>query len=302
MIKIKKEWGRAPWHLIRRDIEIKYFPYRIKKKLEESKKKCKQRVNNHSLFTYVAIETISACNSDCSFYPVSTINNKRPVVYMDDSLFKEIIRQLKELNFTGSLRLDINNEPLLDKRLVPRIAYIRQVLGDDVRVSIETNGILLTVPKIYRFFESGLNSIFIDDYADSWYDYLLFTKRTRENLQELDAKKINKNVILTINHRLKKQVLSDRSGKVKGRKFIGITDREKFCNFPFRSMNINAKGDVIICCRDSYWQKVMGNIQNNKLEEIWFNNEYKEIREAFLKGKRILSLCQKCSSNGSFTI
>jgi len=38
MIKIKKRWGRAPWHLIKNDIGVKYFPNRIKKRLEESKK------------------------------------------------------------------------------------------------------------------------------------------------------------------------------------------------------------------------------------------------------------------------
>lgn len=302
MIKIKKEWERAPWRLIKNDIGVKYFPNRINKRLEELKKKCKQRVNNHSLFSHVAIETISACNNDCSFCPVSIINNKRPLVYMNDSLFKEIIRQLKELNFMGSLLLDINNEPLLDKRLSQRITHIRQILGDDVKISIETNGILLTASKIHRLFESGLNNIYIDDYADCWYDYLLFTKRTRKNLQELDTKKINKNVILTINHRFKKQVLSDRSGKTKGRKFIGIADRNKFCDFPFSSMNINAKGNVIICCRDSYWQEVMGNIENNNLEEIWFSDKYKKVREDFLRDERILSLCQECSSNGSLTI
>lgn len=118
----------------------------------------------------------------------------------------------------------------------------------------------------------------------------------------MDIKKINRNVSLGINHRLKKQILSDRSGKVKGRRVIGITDREKFCDFPFYSMNINPKGDVIICCRDSYWEEIMGNIQKNKLEEIWFNDIFSRARESFLENKRVLPLCQKCSSNGSVTI
>lgn len=173
MIEIKKAWGRSPWTLIKNDIKVRYFPGRIKKILGELKKTYKQKINSRSLFVHVGIETISACNNDCPFCPVSTINNKRPVIFMDDWIFREITKQLKELNFMGSLSLNINNEPLLDNKLFWRIVHIRKDLGDNVQIFIETNGILLKVSKIYRLFELGVGSIHVNDYADSWHEYLL---------------------------------------------------------------------------------------------------------------------------------
>lgn len=301
MIRIQKGWGRSPWALIRNDIKVRYFPDRIKKRLGQLKEECKRKSTNRSLFTHVSIETISACNNNCSFCPVSTINNKRPVFIMDDLVFRKIVKQLKGVNFIGSLCPQINNEPLLDGKIFERIRYIKQTLRDNVRISVETNGTLLTVSKIYRVFEEGADRICINDYADRRREYLLFTRRIRRILQGLDVNRIKREVSLEINHRLKKQILSDRLGKVKGRK-VGITDREKFCDFPFYQLNINSKGGIFICCRDSYWEGLLGNINTQNIKEIWYAEKYTKIRDAFLENRRILSTCQRCPSNGSATI
>lgn len=301
MIKIKKGWGRSPWALIRNDIKVRYFPDTVKKRLEQLKEECKRKVENRSLFTHVSIETISACNNNCSFCPVSTIHNRRPYSYMDDLLFGKIVQQLKGLNFVGSLCPQINNEPLLDGKIFQRIKHVKQSLQDNVRISVETNGSLLTVSKIYKLFHSGSDRICINDYADCWRDYFLFTKRIGRIFQGLDVVRIKRKVSLEINHRLKTQILADRGGKVKGRK-VGITDREKFCDFPFYQLNINSNGDIFICCRDSYWEGALGNINTQNLKEIWYGEKYTKIRHAFLENRRILSICQKCPSNGSATI
>lgn len=269
--------------------------------IEEMKEQCEQDMKEGGLFIHVMIETISACNSNCSFCPVSTVNNRRPIAIMDDLLFQEIVKQLKDLNFRGSLCPQINNELLLDSKIFERIDYVKQVLQDNVTILVETNGLLLTVPKIYKFFDVGVDRICINDYADHLLDYLLFTKRILKILRELNVNKIKRDVTLEVNHRLKKQILSDRSGKVVGRK-VGIAVNKKFCDWPLNQININPKGDLFICCRDSYYDGVIGKIREKSIKEIWYGEKYARIRNALLKNERILPICEKCSSNGSVTL
>ena len=299
MIKIIKLWDRNPFCLFLNDIRVKYFSKKMAASVERLREKWLNSENQ--LFKQVNIETISLCNNDCSFCPVSTVNNKRPVVYMEDSLFKKIIDNLADIDFKGRIMPDINNEPLLDEKIFQRINYIREKLGDNVTIFIETNGKLLTLEKVYKFFEAGIDQIYIDDYGDNIIKYVFFNQNIRKIFKKIDINKITQNVNLKISHRFKKQLLSDRSGKVKGRK-ISPTDKYKFCDFPFYQLNINPRGEVFICSRDSYWDAITGSVKNNKLEEIWFSEKYTTIRKTLLNNRRILPLCQRCSSNGSITI
>lgn len=299
MIKIKKSWNRNPFSLFFNNIRVKYFPKKIAVSVARLREKWLNSENQ--IFKEVNIETISLCNNNCSFCPVSLVNNKRPRIYMEDEVFKKIIDNLRDLNFQGKIFPYTNNELLLDKKIFQRINYIKEKLGDNVAVSIETNGKLLTLEKIYEFFEVGVDQIYINDYGDDIIRYLFFNRNIRKIFKEIDINKITQTVNLRVSHRLKKQLLSDRGGKVKGRK-INSTDKYKFCDFPFYQLNINPKGEVYICCRDSYWEEIIGDIKNDKLEEIWSNEKYKEIRRGFLNNERICSLCKNCSSNGSITI
>jgi len=155
---------------------------------------------------------------------------------MEDSLFEKIINNLVDLDFKGRVMPYINNELLLDKKILNRIDYIKEKLGDNITITIGTNGKLLTLKKIYKLFEKGVDQIGINDYADNWIQYCFYNKNIRRILRNIDIYKINRNVGLLVCHRLKKQKLSDRSRKVKGRK-MSLTKKFKFCDFPFYFTN-----------------------------------------------------------------
>ena len=77
-------------------------------------------------------------------------------------------------------------------------------------------------------------------YADSFIDYFLFSKKVRNIIKLLKNKPISVTGLLVVQHRLKKQILNNRFGKV-----LGITDKipeNKFCDFPFFQLNINPSG------------------------------------------------------------
>ena len=65
----------------------------------------------------IEIETVNACNNDCSFCPASKKNDTRIHRFMSEKLFKKIITELQEMQYSGVVSLFSNNEPLLDKRI-----------------------------------------------------------------------------------------------------------------------------------------------------------------------------------------
>ncbi len=284
MIAVNKAWDRSPYRVFINEV----------RKSDVCIDKRKSDINLDALFTEVGIETVSLCNNDCSFCPVSTQNDTRPTIFMSDAVFNSIISQLKNLQFKGTVFPYINNEFLIDKKIFKRISHIRNELDGAVRIHLETNGKLLNYEKLVKLYESGVNQVVINDYADSFIDYFLFTKKVRNIIKLLKNKPISVTGLLVVQHRLKKQILNNRFGKV-----LGITDKipeNKFCDFPFFQLNINPSGDVFICCRDSYYE---GKIENMNVEKIWHCEEYKAIRKGFMLNERILNICKKCTSSGT---
>jgi MoaA/NifB/PqqE/SkfB family radical SAM enzyme len=81
---------------------------------------------NGILFSAIEIETINRCNGKCTFCPANSHMDTRPFAKMDEALFKKIINDVGELNYSGFLGLQSNNEPFMDKNIIERIAYARQ--------------------------------------------------------------------------------------------------------------------------------------------------------------------------------
>ena len=64
-------------------------------------------------------------------------------------------------------------------------------------------------------------------------------------------------------------------------------------------MTINPKGEVSLCCADMYTDVVMGNVNESRLEEIWYNEKFEHYRKTLTeKGRKGLMLCDGCSYGG----
>lgn len=87
----------------------------------------------------VEIETINRCNSTCEFCPANKDNDKRPFARLSDEDFRKIISDLKDWNYNGMISLYINNEPLIDTRILDFHKYVRQELPE-CRIKLFTNG------------------------------------------------------------------------------------------------------------------------------------------------------------------
>lgn len=64
-----------------------------------------------------------------------------------------------------------------------------------------------------------------------------------------------------------------------------------FCILPWIHMYVNADGSVLPCCIAEHHQH-MGNVQQNKIVEIWNDDAYKTMRKKMLAGEQ----CSQCTA------
>lgn len=238
------------------------------------------------------IETISFCNNDCIFCPASTkAGKKNPKEKMTEEIFKKIIAQLHEINFDGILALYCNNEPLLDSR-IPNFIKRLKVEFPANKIEIITNGTLLTAPLAEELFDSGLSTLLINHYDNT----LKLSEDLNKFVEDFANSPYHKKVSIYL--RLKDEVLSNRLGNA-GNAENFDKSLPLWCSLPFEQLYLNYAGDVILCCSDVLWETVLGNINENPLGEIWYNNQFFKIRKALLEGRRNkIETCKRCDFIG----
>jgi len=71
-----------------------------------------------------------------------------------------------------------------------------------------------------------------------------------------------------------------------------LTESKTFCMMPWIHMHGFADGRVYPCCFGDYHQP-LGNLRENTMEEVWNNEQYKELRKNMLN-EQPSSVCAKC--------
>jgi radical SAM protein with 4Fe4S-binding SPASM domain len=66
------------------------------------------------------------------------------------------------------------------------------------------------------------------------------------------------------------------------------------CNYVEESATILADGSVVPCCYDFNARRVMGNISNESLREIWHNKKYHLFRCQIKEDREKIELCATC--------
>ena len=60
---------------------------------------------------------------------------------------------------------------------------------------------------------------------------------------------------------------------------------KQYCEYPWTSLTVMADGNVVPCTQISNNEIVLGNINENSLEEIWNGKKYEEFRKMHISGK-----------------
>ena len=246
-----------------------------------------------SLFETIELETINRCNGECSFCPVNRKDDKREFKIMDEDLFKNIINQLRDMNYDGRIQIFSNNEPLLDKRICGFAKYVKETCPK-AHLSIFTNGILLNEEKFGELIKY-CDTFCIDNYYEGEKKLPENIKRIVEICNQTSALK-RKVIIQMIN---KKEIRNNRGGQSKNRHFT--YQLKTNCKLPFKQVIVRPDGKLSLCCNDALGLYTLGDLQKQTLLEAWGGEKYKNIRDTLAKkGRKGVALCKYCDNFGGF--
>lgn len=249
----------------------------------------------------IHVETRAKCNGTCHFCPASALIDKRQDVYMPDELINKILDELHDLDYSNRVSFYNNNEPFLDGRIYDIVKMSREKLPK-AYLELKSNGRLLSLEKVIRIFNAGLDMLYINDYGDG--------KIHSKNIQNLvnELKKIRRfkghfegdtyfNRI-QVNLRKIDAILGTKGGTSPNKVFVGSPMR-KVCFRPFEMMTINPQGDVSICSNDFHYAMSKWNVNKMKLIDVWHSADWNDLRVKLLKGDRgCSSECAKCDYVG----
>ncbi len=232
------------------------------------------------VFTGINIETYGYCNRQCSFCFNNEKFLQREKGIMKENIYYKIIDELSLMKFAGRIGLHHYGEPLLDKRLVKFVEYARQKCPSCF-LEIASNVDMLTEKKLRDLINAGLNKIIATNYDDKENDKMLkLAKKYSKIIHYRNYKDIN---------------IINRAGGL-------FNYKSKYTNNPCYSpsnlINIDWKGDVILCCNDHYSYFIFGNVNHNTIRDIWYSKRFNKIRAILRKkkGRSQIEICKNCES------
>lgn len=240
----------------------------------------------------VDITTIDLCNRDCIFCP-----RHDPNVYPNRNLrmsaegARIIGSKLAEIDYKGTIGLSGFGENLLNPEIVEITRAFRET-NPSAYLEINTNGDPLD-KKLYKdLIVAGLDKLNINIYDGP------------EQISEFD-----KVVAGTEHYRYRIHYnpkdygifFNNRSGMID---WISVDDdieavKNNPCYYPFYKMMIDWNGDVLFCANDWGRQRVIGNLLQQSVAELWMSKEMLKVRMRLAKGNRNFKPCNTCSVKGT---
>jgi MoaA/NifB/PqqE/SkfB family radical SAM enzyme len=234
-------------------------------------------MNKLQLFEIIEVETMNKCNRKCLFCKWGNINEEKLVI-MPDSLIYSIIKQLKNLDFSGVIHWFKCNEPLLDDRIFDIIKETRNSIRKS-HIRLITNGDFLTEGVYHKLRLCGLDELYVTIYDT-------------ESMRRISQ--IKNDGKMKLLNRMKHKARENRGGN------INIFEKklyQKFCSCPFVFFGITSSGNACLCCSDMFGDLNIGNIYHQSITDIWFNSKIMNYYRTKLlnKDRSELKLCSSCN-------
>ena len=252
---------------------------------------------NIPLPSEVEISESGTCNRKCSFCPRSDPSYEDKTEFITDTLHKKLCDELKELNYSGTIRYSGFNEPLLDKNIFNLISYAKKT-NPKANIEMVTNGDVLNHDRLKKLYESGLDRLQISVY-DGEKEYKMFEKLGKE--LNIDKDKY----VLRARYLSEEQdfgiTLSNRAGMMENaeHKIQSLKNKlEKKCYYPSYTFFMDYNGDVLMCAHDWGKKSILGNLNTQTFLEIWLSDKSKKNRDLLNSGNRGIKPCNICDVNG----
>ena len=249
------------------------------------------------LMSVVEISNSGMCNRKCSFCPRSDPDYPDINEFISEKLHRKIFTELSELNYKGMVIYSGYVEPLLHKKIYENIAEARKLLPE-AQIEVITNGDVLNKERLLKLFDSGLSTLLISVYDGP--------KEEKQFYNLCKESGLNKNQYVIRNRYMPEEQdfglnISNRSGTLKnaGHSIPALEKSLKTkCNYPAYNFFIDYNGDVQMCSHDWAKKFIAGNLNNQKIIDVWLNQKYEFARKKLLSADRNFSPCNKCDVSG----
>ena len=267
----------------------------------------------------IAIETHGYCNFKCIVCPYPTLERKK--VKMEMWLYQKIIDEVARESPYTRLWLAIMGEPLMDKKIIPRIRYANE--HGARRVHLNTNGTFLEGALAEELLQSGVESVYvaIDAINEETFNKVRpggdfnRVKRNLENFLKLREKNQGKGPEIVAQFIVMDENASEidqfhdywlKQGAVVKLRLrqgwgqeISTPDLDKIaleripCPWLVRTMNIHWTGHVTQCDPDYEEHYPAGDLNHQSIKEVW-GGELAHRREHHWTGNFSHPLCVDC--------
>ena len=283
----------------------------------------------------MCIELTNRCNLNCPFCLVGQQNSKESTEHdeldrdmggMNLDLCKKIILDAKRFGIK-EINLTFQGEPLMYKRKW-FLELVRLCRQEGLKSIVYTNGLLLDPMYSRDIIKSGMEEIrfSVDGITQDAYEknrvggkFETVWKNMRDMVNI--AKEENSNVKLiwqfialrNIEHQIEKaRTMAKEIGIIFEVKTFAesvpelapknINYRRKLKHLPCTDIYAQSlvywNGDVVPCCYDLEGKEIMGNLNNNTMEEIWngekYNNFRKRLKGSVFSPKMQPEFCKGC--------
>lgn len=275
---------------------------------------------------HIQIQTITGCNANCVFCPNGKSQSRVPMGRsMNWDLYRSVVDQCIELG-VRRYSLYLMNEPMMDRELPERIAYISARIKKPQYVKFSSHGGLLTERMAKGLLDSGLKKFKISvqslDPENYWEIMRLPLDKTLRNIDrflELKEKGGYKTPRLEVvmvdsihNHdeipraqqywrerniNLYIEPVENRANQENIRDTATGAERlETFswCRRLLEMIYVLYDGRMIQCCADWEQRGVMGDLTKDSLRDIWYGTRYSDFRSRFAEGRVKGMICESC--------
>ena len=236
------------------------------------------------------------CNRVCSFCPrVDASIYPNLNLTASTALVKRVASEIKRVGFHSKMSFSGFGEPLLHPDFESVIRRIRKSVPDII-LETNTNGDKISVDRLNKLYEAGLNSIYWNLYDGP--------DQIAKASEIIEASSFpTENVRLRPHwegYDLEREaglILNNRSGALAGSELDSPLARG--CNYPFYKMLIDWNGNILCCSNDWLRKKIIGNILTTSIDQIWFDPEWHRFRLRLLAGSRDQKPCSGCDIDGT---
>ncbi len=275
---------------------------------------------------HVQIQTVTGCNARCIFCPNGKTDPRAPLGRrMDDRLYRRIVDQCVELG-VRRYSVYLMNEPLLDRNLHRRIAYITARIRKPQYVKVTSHGGLLTERMARGLLDSGLKKlkISIQSLDPATYRRIMGLKLARTlanidrflDLRERGGYRLPRLEVVMVDSvhthheiedarrywrqrgiRLFVEPVENRADQQDIREAAvgaGRLQPYTWCRRLMEQVYVLHDGRMLQCCADWEQRSVMGDLTRQTLADVWYGPRYRDLRRRFSAGDVGGMICRNC--------